>query len=190
MKMKLKKTIVMKFRDIALQYRMGAGFAGDVTRTHPTAIEPAMVGTSGGSVPPTQYGIPVLVDASNGIRQFAAGDTAITVPYGFIVRPYPVQAQQTTNYGSANIGSATPPTAGVVDIQRSGTILAPLNSAAGTPTKGGPVFVWCAATTAGHTQGGLETVASSGNTAALDPNRWMFNGPADASGLVEISNNV
>ena len=179
-----------KFRDVAFQFRMSAGFPGDVTRTHPTAIEPAMVGTTSGSVAPTQYGIPVLIDASGGVRQFVAGDTAVTIPYGFMVRPYPIQAQSTTNYGSANIGAATPPTSGAIDVQRSGTILGQLNSGAGTPKKGAAIYIWCAATTTGHVQGGLETAASSGNTAALDATRWTFNGPPDASGVVEIANNV
>ena len=32
-----------KTRDVAFTFRMGAGFAGDVNRTHPASIEPVMI---------------------------------------------------------------------------------------------------------------------------------------------------
>ena len=58
------------------------------------------------------------------------------------------------------------------------------------PVKGGAVFVWCAATSGSHIQGGFESVASGGNTAALDTTRYQFNGPADANGNVEVCINI
>lgn len=179
-----------KTRDVAFQYRMGAGFAGDVNRTHPAEIEAAQVDETN---PATLYGMPCKLDAtSHNARKFIAGDASDdtpTIAFGFIVRPYPVQASSGSNFGAASLGDATPPTSGPADFLRSGLIIAKLNSGAGTPVKGGTVYVWCAATEAGHTQGGLETEADTGNTVALDA-RYTFNGGKDADGVCEISVNV
>lgn len=174
---------------VAFPFRMGAGFPGDVNRGHPASIEPALIDAS---APPTSYGQPVLVDATtDGVRPFAPGDTAITVIWGITVRPFPMQAPTGTQYGGAAFGAATPPLTGAIDVLRSGYIMGtilPAGSAA--VSKGSPVFVWCAATSGAHIQGGIESAASGGNTAALDPNRYQFNGPADATGNTEISCNI
>jgi len=186
----------LRFADsTALQFRMPAGFAGDVSRTHPAAIEPAQIRVA---TPPTAYGIPVVVDADGaGVRPFGTGeasDTVAAIAYGFTARPFPTQQTSTTDM-SATIGAATPPTKGVIDVLRSGYIMATLNPAAAVTgaLKGGRVYVWCAATTGSvntlHTQGGLEVAASSGNTVELD-GRFLYNGPADANGVLEVSVNV
>jgi hypothetical protein len=65
-----------------------------------------------------------------------------------------------------------------------GYISAKLNT--GVAQKGGAVFIWVAATSGAHIQGGFEVAASGGNTCALDES-YSFNGPADANGNVEIS---
>jgi len=172
--------------DAAFQFRMGAGFAGDVNRTHPAGIEPTKVD---GTNPPNRFGDPVLIDGTSlGSRKFIAGDTAVVMPWGFTVRPFPIQ--QRSGGDSAALGTTTPPTSGTMDVLRSGYILAQLNDVAATPKKGDPVFVWCAATSGIHVQGGVEVVASGGNTAALDANKFQFNGAPDSSGVVEISVNV
>ena len=171
--------------NMAFTYRMGAGFPGDVNRTHPVSIEPFLTGST---TPPTQYGQALVPDtANNGLRGMTAGDTAVTVPYGMLVRPYPTQ-QQSGGMSSA-FGAATPPTTGVQDAMRSGYMMVQLNdiTASANVKKGDPVFVWCAATAGAHIQGGYEVVASGGNTAALDPNRVTFNGPGDVNGVLEIS---
>lgn len=170
--------------DVAFKFRMGAGFPGDVNRTHPASVEPALVG----SVPPTAYGIPVIPDAANGVRMFQAGDTAVVMPWGIAVRPFPTQ--QASGGMTASLGSATPPTTGVIDVLRSGYVLVQLNDIAALPKKGDPVFVWCAVTSGIHIQGGIEVVASGGNTAALDITQYYFNGPPDAAGVVEITVNA
>lgn len=177
--------IRMKAKDAAFQFRMGAGFPGDVNRTHPVSIEPALPNAS---TPPTLYGEAVLVDtATNSVRPFAAGDTGVTAAYGITVRPYPFQQSSASNYGAAALGSAAPPTTGAIDIMRSGymTVQIPAGVAV---TKGGAVYVWCAASSGAHVQGGFEGAASGGNTAALAG--CTFNGPADASGVVEIAFNI
>lgn len=170
-------------------FTMPFGFPGDVSRGHPASIEPALIDAS---APPTAYGQAVITDATtNGVRPFAAGDTAVTVIWGITVRPYPNQQQSTTNYGSVGFGAGTPPTSGAIDILRAGYIMGttlPAGSAA--VTKGSAVYVWCAANSGAHIQGGFETASSGGNTASLDVNRYQFNGPADSNGNAEICCNI
>ena len=175
----------MKTRDVAFAFRMGAGFPGDVNRTHPASIEPCLNDVQ---TPVTLFGQPVLVDTTDQtVRPFAAGDASDTVPsgYGISVRPYPFQQSSASNFGQADIGT-TPVPAGAVDVLRAGYIMGKLN--AGTAGKGLPVYVWCAASTGSHVQGGLEGSASSGNTVQLK--NATFNGQADASGNVEVAFNI
>lgn len=175
-------------RDVAFPFRMGAGFAGDVNRTHPAEIEAALINTT---TPPTLYGQVVVVNATgNNVRPLAAADqsnaTDLT-PFGMTVRPYPVQQQ--TGGMSASIGAATPPVSGVIDILRAGLIMAQLNANVAAPVKGGRVYVWCSATSGDHIQGGLETEYDAGDTVRLDA-RYTYNGPPDTTGVVEVSCNV
>lgn len=176
--------------DVAYPFRMGAGFAGDVNRTHPAEIEPALVDQVNY---PTQYGMACVIDGtSHKVRRLIPTDyNTVTEIFGCVVRPYP--SQQTNNpnqYGQSPIGSAAPPTSGVADFVRSGLLMVQLNAGVANPVKGGAVFVWCAATSGDHITGGFETQASAGNTAALDPNKYQFNGPGDANGICELSVNV
>lgn len=181
----MSKKIRMKARDAAFQFRMGAGFPGDVNRTHPATIEPVLIDATS---PPTAFGQPVLVDpTSQGVRPFAAGDTAITTAYGMSVRPYPFQQSSASNFGSAAFGTGAPPATGVMDVLRAGYIMAKLPTGE-TSVKGGAVYVWCAASTGVHVQGGIESAASAGNTAALAG--VTFNGAPDADGTVEVVFNV
>ena len=177
----------MKTRDAAFQFRMGAGFPGDINRTHPATIEPVLIDSS---APPTAYGQPVLVDpTTQGVRPFAVGDQSNTVPagYGITVRPYPTNPSSASNFGAAAFGSATPPTTGVMDVLRAGYIMAFL-PAGGSPVKGGAVYVWAAASSGAHVQGGIEAAYSAGNTTQLY--NATFNGSPDASGNVEIAFNI
>lgn len=174
-----------KTRDAAFQFRMGAAFPGDVNRTHPVTIEPCLIDAA---APPTAYGQVVIVGAGiNSVRPLSAADTAVTTGYGVTVRPYPTQAASTTNFGAASFGNAAPPISGILDVCRAGYIMTqiPLGQ---TCTKNGAVFIWIAASTGVHVQGGTETVASTGNTIALTD--CTFNGPPDATGSVELSFNI
>lgn len=165
--------------DVAFTYRMGAGFAGDVNRTHPFSVEPALIDAS---APPLGYGLAVLADAaSNGVRQIAAGDQGTVYIYGVTVRPYPTQQQ--SGGMSSPFGSVTPPASGVIDVLRMGYIMVPI---VGAVAKGGLVYVWAAASGGGHLQGGFEAASSAGNTIALPITLAEFNGPADANGIGEL----
>lgn len=186
----------VRTQDVAYSYRMGAGFAGMVTRTHPVSIEPTILDATN---PPTFYGEAVLVNTSaNTVRQPITTDTGITLIYGITVRPYPLQASSgDASYGQANFSTSSNFPAlqagQVVDILRSGYIMVPVNVTNGSPTKGGAVYLWVAASGTGHTQGAFEGGASGGNTASLSgyPGTVTFNGPVDTStGLVELAFNI
>lgn len=171
----------------AFQFRMGAGFSGDVNRTHPATIEPVSQDPTN---PPTFYGQAGVIDAtSNKFRTVLAGDTGLTDIYGVTVRPFPFQQQNSVGspgFGAASIGSAGVSSANSLDVLRSGYIMVQLNNFAAAPSvKGGRVWVWCAATTANHTQGGFETANTGGSTFEL-PATTTFNGVNDATGIVEL----
>lgn len=171
-----------KTRDVAFTYRMGAGFPGDVNRTHPASILPAVNDTTN---PVRLYGDPVVVNtAANTVRGLIASDTAVTRLYGVCVRPYPVQ--QTSGGPTASLGAGVPPAGpSVIDVLRDGYIIVRCNNfATQQPTKDGAVYVWIAATAGAQIQGGFSSVASGGNTATIANAR--FCGPTDANGYCEL----
>lgn len=167
--------------DVAFQFRMGAGFPGDINRTHPFNAEPALMNTT---TPIRLYGDPALIDgATNSYRGFTTTDTSVTKLDGILVRPYPTQ--QTSGGMSSAIGAATPPTSGVIDILTDGYIMAKCNNfAVSPPTKGGAVFIRTAATAGNLVQGGLHAADDGAN--AIQVTNAMWNGPADANGVAEL----
>lgn len=170
-----------KVRDAAFQFRMGAGFPGEVNRTHPASISPALNDATNPVLAP---GMACIATTSNTVRQLAAGDTALTDIYGVAVRAYPFQVAAASNYGSQAFGAAALVANQMIDVLELGYILVQV-PAGSTATKGAAVYLWCAASTGAHVQGAFEVGASGGNTAALS-NRWSFNGPCDATGIVEV----
>lgn len=181
------KKIRSKTKDAAFTFRMGAGFPGDVNRTHPVTIEPCLIDAA---APPTAYGQAVLLGAANvGVRPFAVGDLNTVLAYGITVRPYPFQQSSASNFGEAAFGSATPPVTGVMDVMRSGYIMGKI-PAGQTPAKGDPVYVWVAAASGLHVTGGFEAVLDHGTNTTAALTGAFFNGPPDASGNVEIMFNI
>jgi hypothetical protein len=179
----------MNTRDVAFQFRMGAGFVGDVNRAHPFWTEPCLIDSSH---PIAAYGLACLADAAapNGVRSLInSTDSGITAIYGIAVRPFPLQQQATTNYGSISLGpgTQTPPTSGEIDILKNGYILVQLNGVA-SAYKGSPVTVYVATSTGSHVLGGFEATSAGGSNIALDATgtKIYFNGPADANGIVEL----
>lgn len=171
-------------KDVAFQYRMGAGFLGDVNRTHPATIEPTLIDAS---APPTAYGQPVLVDATTqGVRALAAGDYtsgAFSI-YGITVRPYPFQAAtQTPSIGS----SSTPPTSGLIDILRAGYIMVPVYGAC---VKGGTVYIWVTATSGNHVENTFEITTNGSNVNIVSNPNTSFNGSPDTSAVLNANINV
>lgn len=177
---KLAKFIRAKTRDAAIPFRMATGYAGTVNRTHPASIVPGLIN---GTNPVKAYGFPVLYNAAdNTVRGVLGTDGAVTKIAGVSVRPYPTQQQQTTNFGAANFGEATPPTSGIIDVLEGGFALVKVGS--GTPAKGSAVFVWIAADSGNNKQGGFCAAASGGSTIAITNAVW--NGPAGPDGVAEL----
>ena len=168
----------------SFKYRMGAGIPGDVNRSHPASIEPNF---NDATNPVVSAGLACLVNsAKNGVRQVAAGDTGVTKIYGVTVRAYPTQDKGTAyDFGGQAQGLEPLPAGQNVDVLRSGYINAPI---VGTPGKNDPVYVWVAAASGAHIQGGFEASASGGNTAAIA--NAFFNGAPDSNGYGEIVVNV
>jgi hypothetical protein len=175
-----------KVRDVSILYRMIAGFQGDVNRTHPASIEPVLLDVT---YPPLAVGLGVIINAAGtAVRQVLASDTAITDIYGVLVRQFPSQPSTASNFGSTPLGGAQAPQSGsVADVLTLGYIMVPMSGAT-VAKKGTQAYIWIAATAGGHTQGAFEAAATSGS-AILLPNT-VFNGPADANGIVEIKRTV
>lgn len=169
----------------SIQFRMPAGFPGDVNRTHPVAIEPVTMDPTN---PPTAYGQPGVIDATSKLfRRLGAGDTALTDVYGITVRPFPTQQQSTVNFGQAVIGGDAPTSINKVDVMRSGYIMVKLNNPTAQPSaKGGTVNIWIAASSGANVQGQFNASATGGSTIALPTPRCTFNGAPDADGNVEV----
>ena len=96
------------FDPMAFQFRMGAGFFGEVNRTHPFTVEPGLMDPTN---PPTAYGQAVVIDAtSKKVRRVLSGDGALVDVYGFTVRPFPFNDPGTSApYGAQSLGGFTSP---------------------------------------------------------------------------------
>jgi hypothetical protein len=171
----------------AFTFRMGAGFPGAVNRSHPCNIEPALIDTTSGA-PPTFYGQAVVADAAapNGVRVPKTGDTAALI-YGVTVRPFPTQQASATSLNAAYGNIAPPNPAQPIDILKSGYIIVTLQGAAPT-FKGTPVNV-CTIAGTGYVAGGFSADTVSGTFVTLDSKSY-FNGPEDASNIVELAFNL
>lgn len=160
---------------VAFTYRMPSGIPGDVTRPSNSIIEPI---SADSAAPFTAYGV-FMKTVSGKAQPIASGDAA-TVINGVLVRPYPSNAA-----ASAPLGSATPPTSGVLDRLVRGYITVKLSQ--GTAARDAAVYVRVTADT-GKAVGDIETAADSGKCVAVT--NCVFMGAADASGNVEIRFNI
>jgi hypothetical protein len=167
-------------RDVAFTYRMPAGFAGDINRTHPASVEPNLPDPTNF---PTFAGQACVIDATSKLLRFlgVVDDTALTDIYGVAVRAFPIQQQ--TGGMSASFGSSTMSAAQPVDVLKSGYIMVPVQ---GVPVKGGQVFVWAKPVSGNHVPGGFEAAATGGSTISLPLNSYTFNGGPDANGVCEV----
>lgn len=169
----------------AIQFRMLAGQAGDISRTHPVTIDPCLIDAA---APPLLYGQAVLIDpTTQGVRPFVAGDQALIDAYGVTVRPFPIQQ----NSASPGMGNAAPPVSGIIDVCRRGYIMIAFNISGSAPVKGGQVYVWTATTSGAHIQGGWETAAPAGNGCliGLQPTT-VYQGGWDANNVGELQFHV
>lgn len=171
---------------VAFLTRMPAGIPGMVNRGFATTVEPVALTPFGVSGRPTTYGVPLVVDNTGGnvgnMRTVAAADAAADV-YGILVRPFP------TTGANANdpLGTGT-----IAQQQNSGDVarigyMTVLLSGSTAAVKGGQVYIWKAAPSGPHIQGGFESTDPTTNGFPIPA---VFMGPADANGNVEISFNL
>jgi len=189
---------VIKTRDVAFPFRMGAGSPGEVTRIHPASIFP-YVNDAAGSNPLTYFGQAALfhgatntVRAVNHTNDSALGATTVALA-GVSVRPYPYQDTGSgETYGAAALGGGGPAAGQVLDVMVKGSILVTQNqpTSPAASVLGGPVYV---RVTVGATifaalpVGGFETVVDSGAAAnQFTVANAYWNGPADAFGVAEL----
>jgi hypothetical protein len=190
---------VIKTRDVAFTYRMGAGSPGEVTRIHPASIS-AHLNDASGANPLTYFGQAALFNgAANTVRAVnhtadsALGNTVVSLA-GVTVRPYPYQDTGSgETYGAAAFGGGGPAAGGIVDILDTvGFILVTQNQPT-TPTPsqlGGKVYVRVTTGTgifASLPIGGFEAVVDTTPANQLIVNSAYWNGPADANGIAEIA---
>jgi hypothetical protein len=173
--------------DIAFNLRMGAGSPGDMTRHNPPGTIEACLLDAASPVVSPGLAIVASLTAANTVRLIQAGDIALTAIYGIAQRVFPFQQPTTGNYsGAAPLGSVPIAAQQPIDVVRSGYVLVPI---VGVPQKGGPVFVWAAASGGGHTQGGFEAAATGGSTIPLDAHS-TFSGGVDGAGNGEVCFNI
>jgi|GEM_PF-1521067 hypothetical protein len=146
----------------AFLYRMGAGYAGAISRIEALVAEPNQLDRT---TPPGVFGVPVKLVAGK-IQICKSSD----VPYGFLIRPYPTQA----NVNEA-LNAGTPDPNQLCDVMRSGYMQ--VKCTAGTPAKNADVYF--------NSSTGL-VQAESGTK--IDNCKFM--GTADSNGLVEIAYNI
>ena len=169
----------------AFTFRMPAGFAGEVNRTHPASISPEQNDTTN---PIALPGLIAMMTATGTVRNALASDTSNGDIWGIAVRAFPIQQTSSANaYASVGYGGVAPGTAQPIDTLRSGFILVPV---VGSPVKGGAVYVWTAAASGSHVQGGFEAATPGGSGFQITVGRCYWNSPADANGLAELAFNV
>ncbi|ESK40261.1 hypothetical protein P256_00708 [Acinetobacter nectaris CIP 110549] len=152
-------------------YRMPSGIPGDVSRKSQSTIEAHHLGAQFASC-----GLFGIIDA-NGSFVPPTADT--TKPYGILVRDYPFQGQATS------LGSSAPTSGTINDVLKRGYMTV-LNNA-GVAKKGAPVYVRVANDSAAKPLGGIEAIATTNETIAVDA---YFMADADANGNVEIAYNI
>jgi hypothetical protein len=156
-------------RDISFLAQSTSGFIGRLTRSVPAPkVTPEMNDSTN---PVTSYGLAVLNTVNNTVRAVLPTDGSLASISGIGVAPFPFQASSGTNYGAQSLTALTSVNAGPLDVNRSGFETVYCNSAAAsTATKATPVFVWIAASTGTHIQGGFETSASATVASAAGAN--------------------
>lgn len=133
----------------AYLYRMPSGIQGDISRRAQSRVESASLNVS---LPFPTYGVPGKI-VSNKFIPLVANDVASAI-WGLFARPYPITGAN----GNDPLGTSTPQATGPADVMRSGWMTVVNN--AGTPAKGGQVYVRVANPSSASVIGGIEASAS------------------------------
>ena len=166
----------------AYQYRMPAGFAGDLQRAEAAVIEPQIIDPA---APPAAFGLPVKM-VSGKIQPINSASDVPNSVYGVNLRPYPIQGN-----GTDPLGTSTPPTSGVTDILKRGYVNILLGGSTAA-AKDGRVWVRVANANAGAGKplGGFEAAPEYAVTAGTNTGNGTVGsisaGAAPASGSYSI----
>lgn len=165
----------------AITFRANFATPGEVTRPSQSTIEAQPFGAT----PFASYGVPVAL-VSGLVVPITGSGVAV---YGILVRPFPTTGAN----ASDPLGTSVPPTTGMANVLRRGYIGCYLqNFAVNAATPGSPAYVWYAANSGQHVQGGLEAAATGGSTTELNtfPYNAYFMCANDSNGFVELAFNL
>lgn len=163
------------------QYRMPAGFAGDLQRAEAAVIEPQIIDPA---APPLSFGVPVKLVAGK-IQPINSASDGVNSVYGVNLRPYPIQGN-----GTDPLGTSTPPASGVTDILKRGYVSVVLGGTTAA-AKDGRVYVRTANPSSGKPLGGFEAAPEYAVTAGANTGNGtvgsISGGATPASGSYRIS---
>ncbi len=142
----------------AYQFRMPAGFAGDLQRAEAATIETQLINSA---APPASFGVAVKLVGGLVTPINLSTDTAASV-YGVNQRAYPIQGN-----GTDPLGTSTPPTSGVVDVLKRGYVDVVLNGTT-SAAKGGTVYVRVNNVSSGKPLGGFEAGSELAGAAGVN----------------------
>jgi hypothetical protein len=176
-------TILIPASAQAFTFRMPTGFPGTISRNvGGTTVESNVIDAGN---PPLFFGQAVVYDTTaDAMRPPTGTDTVID---GITVRAFPTEGNFPASPTVDPFGTANVPLTGTVDVLKRGYVSVTLSGTA-TAIRYNPVYVWIAASSGTHVNGGFEAAATAGSTLLL-PNTY-FMGPPDASGVTEIGYNI
>lgn len=168
----------------AYTFSAPAGVAGDITRTDESNVEPAQL-VAASSVYPSAYGIPMKY-VTGGIQQFNGGAEDKTAFAGVLIREVPSIS------GALADDSAAPPAGGSpwANNVPAGLLVrgyVAVVCAAGTPARGGTVYVQIVAHSGVAVGAFRADGTDSGNAIALDAVQaeWASDGK-DSNNVAEL----
>lgn len=167
-----------------IKYNMPSGIPGAISRAGGGVVLDAEPVALSSALPLPFYGLAGQIDTDGNFRAMDPADADI---YGFLSRPFPQNATVASGYfGSSALGTpAVPPqTGGEGVVLRSGYMTVKLYGA-DAAAKNGVVYVQVDGIDADHPKGSVWAADDGSNRIAT---KWIFQGPADENGNVEISN--
>lgn len=182
-------TFVGRFRtrDISFLAQSPTALIGRITRSVPL---PRITPDPNDVINPvTYFGLACLNTALNTVRQILATDSGVIGISGIVVQPFPFQPSSGTNFGAQALTALVAvPSGMLLDVLRTGFMGVYLNSAqAPTATKADKVYVWCAASTGTHVQGGFENAPSGSAVSAPKVGGNTGNGTVSAGPVVDAT---
>ncbi len=159
--------------NMAFLTRMPAGIPGALSRPDEATVEAQIMDSA---APATGFGQAVRLN--NGKVAALVSSSTATDVYGFVVRTFP----SISGLPGSAFADGAPNPAEPVPVLVRGYMGVSCN--AGTPAKGGQVYVRVQNPATGKPVGGVEAVADGANTVTVT--NCIFTGPMDSNNLTEI----